>query len=224
MLTEEGGLGWWQNGAWHALDRPDGWPRLDSFCLCPCQGRRRLDLDRLAAVSGAGPTGNSAKHDLGLHAPKEPAVDLLEDRQGRLWMVTDNSGIYCLKGTNLTAYSAAEGLPSEFMRCVIQDEAGDIWAGDWRGGIARFRDAALGAGASTERRSGIWCGASSPWTGRSGSAPMPAVCCVSRTARRRASRWSRGCPITAFSSCCRMAGVPSGAAPRTGCSACPWTS
>ena len=27
------------------------------------------------------------------------------------------------------------------MRCVIEDEAGELWAGDWRGGIARFRDA-----------------------------------------------------------------------------------
>ena len=35
MVTKERGLGWWQNGAWRTLDRADGWPRLDAFCVFP---------------------------------------------------------------------------------------------------------------------------------------------------------------------------------------------
>jgi signal transduction histidine kinase/ligand-binding sensor domain-containing protein len=139
MVTKEGGLGWWLNGAWHGLGLADGWPRVDSFCVFPAndggvwistvyRGLWRWLDGRFSEVKPS--------RDL----MKEPAVDLLEDRRGRLWMVTDKSGLYCLSGTNLTAYSTPEGLPSEFMRCVIQDQAGEIWAGDWKGGIARFRD------------------------------------------------------------------------------------
>ncbi len=139
MVTSEGGLGWWENGAWRALDRADGWQRLDAFCILPAKdGGVWISTVRRGLWRWA--DGRFSEQDLGPNTPKGPAVDLLEDRQGRLWMVTDSSGLYCLKGTNLTAYSTAQGLPSRYMRCVIQDEAGEIWAADWRGGLARFRD------------------------------------------------------------------------------------
>jgi signal transduction histidine kinase/ligand-binding sensor domain-containing protein len=138
MVTAEGRLGWWQKGAWRAMERADGWPRLDSFCVCPARdGGVWISTVRRGLWRWS--EGLMREHDLGVNVPREPAVDLLEDRQGRLWMVTDNSGVYCLNQTNLTAYSTEEGLPSRFMRCVIEDEQGSIWAADWRGGIARFR-------------------------------------------------------------------------------------
>ena len=140
MVTSEGGLGWWRDGAWHALERGHGWPRLDAFCVCPARdGGVWVSTVRRGLWRWS--EGAIREHDLGANAPKQPAVDLLEDRQGRLWMVTDSSGVYCLKGTNLTAYSAKQGLPGRFIRCVIEDQAGEIWAGDWRGGIARFQGA-----------------------------------------------------------------------------------
>ena len=65
-------------------------------------------------------------------------MDLLEDRRGRLWMVTDNTGVYCLETNRVTSYTAADGLPSGLIRRVVEDDAGDVWAGDWEGGISRF--------------------------------------------------------------------------------------
>lgn len=140
LVTTEGGLGWWQDGTWHALERANGWPRRDAFCVCPARdggvwvSTPRRGLWRCSE-------GGAREQPLRANALKEPAVDLLEDRQGRLWMVTDSSGVYCLKGTNLTVYAAEQGLPGRFIRCVIEDPAGEIWAADWRGGIARFRGA-----------------------------------------------------------------------------------
>lgn len=139
IATAEGGLSWWQDGTWHTLRRTESWPQPDVFCVCPAReggvwistvGRR---LWRWSA-------GLTRERDLSPGVLKEPAVDLLEDRQGRLWMATESSGVYCLNGTNLTAYSTDHGLPSRYIRCVTEDENGEIWAGDWRGGIARFRD------------------------------------------------------------------------------------
>jgi ligand-binding sensor domain-containing protein len=139
LVTNDGGLGWWQNGAWRSLDRADGWPRLDAYCVYPAKdGGVWISTVKRSLWRWA--DGRFSEVDLGPGRPKEPAVDLMEDRQGRLWMVTDNSGLYCLSGTNLAAYTTSSGLPSERMRRVIQDEAGDIWAGDWQGGIARFAE------------------------------------------------------------------------------------
>ena len=138
MVTSERGLGWWRNGAWHTLDRGDGWPRLDAYCVLPSNDGG-VWLSTVYRGLWHWSEGRFSEVQWGSSFSPEPAVDLLEDRQGRLWLVPDSSGIYCLKGTNLTAYSTAEGLPSRYMRCVVEDQAGDVWAGDWRGGIARFR-------------------------------------------------------------------------------------
>ena len=55
-------------------------------------------------------------------------------------MVTDNQGVYCREGEKLTGYSTRTGLPSMHIRHIIEDEAGDIWVGDWEGGVARFHE------------------------------------------------------------------------------------
>jgi signal transduction histidine kinase/ligand-binding sensor domain-containing protein len=139
LLTGEGGLGWWKDGTWHPLGRADGWPGYDALSVLPA-------ADGSIWVSAAGRrglwrgiNGHFSKWELGANAPRESVVDLMEDRHGRLWMVTDNSGVYCLDSGKVTNYSTREGLPSNLIRRMVEDEQGGIWAGDWEGGIARFR-------------------------------------------------------------------------------------
>ncbi|HOX57743.1 MAG TPA: two-component regulator propeller domain-containing protein [Candidatus Paceibacterota bacterium] len=137
IVTTEGALGWWHEGAWHELERA-GRPRLDALAVCPGRdGGVWISTARRGLWRWS--EGRAPERALDAGALQEPAVDLLEDRRGRLWMVTDSSGIYCLNGANLTGYRAEQGLPGRFVRCVIEDEAGQIWAADWRGGIARFQ-------------------------------------------------------------------------------------
>jgi signal transduction histidine kinase/ligand-binding sensor domain-containing protein len=138
MVWGEGGLGWWQQGAWHPLGRAQGWLGIEALCVCPANdggvwvATARRDLWRYAQ-------GQFTRQKLDSRPFKEPVVDMLEDKHGRLWMVTDNSGIFCLEGNSITNYTEREGLPSLLIRRLVQDEAGNLWAGDWQGGIARFQ-------------------------------------------------------------------------------------
>ncbi len=136
-LLSEGGLGWWQDDQWYPVGELDGWPDIESLCVLP----RRDGSVWVSTRRGIWrwQDGKFKKKELGPKAPKEPVADFLEDRQGRLWMVTDNSGLYCLQGNVLTHHLMAQGLPSNLMRRIIEDEAGELWAGDWEGGIARLK-------------------------------------------------------------------------------------
>jgi signal transduction histidine kinase/ligand-binding sensor domain-containing protein len=138
LLTAEGGLGWWQDGVWHQLSEAEGWRNFDATCVLPASdGGVWISTSRRGLWRWF--NGKVARHELD-NPPREPPVDLLEDRQGRLWMVTDNSGIYRLGEKRRNWHPMNEGLPSEHIRQIIQDEVGNLWAGDWEGAIARFQN------------------------------------------------------------------------------------
>ena len=139
LLTAEGGLGWLENGKWRQFTEADGWPGVDSLCVRPARdGTVWISTARRGLWRWR--DGKFGRHQFGGKAPKEPAVDLLEDQRGKLWMVTDNSGIYSLEANTLTEHSSDEGLLSSLIRCLAMDESGVLWAGDWEGGISRWRD------------------------------------------------------------------------------------
>jgi signal transduction histidine kinase/ligand-binding sensor domain-containing protein len=138
LATAENGLGWFKDGLWHQLGQADDWAGHDVLAIYP---------SRNGIIVSTAPRGLWRWHDgklsrvvLGEKAPKASIADLLEDRHGRIWMVTDNSGVFCREAGVVTKYNQAAGLPSNYLRCVAEDEAGDIWAADWQGGLARFHD------------------------------------------------------------------------------------
>lgn len=139
LLAAEGSLGWWQSNTWHQLGETNGWPGAEALSVAPARDGS-VWISTLRRGLWHWVDGRFSRQPLGPKPPREPAVDLLSDQRGRLWMVTDNSGIYCLEGNALKNYSADPGLASGWMRCLTEDEAGTIWAGDWEGGISRFRD------------------------------------------------------------------------------------
>ena len=139
LLAAEGSLGWWQNHAWRQLGETDGWPGFEAFSVAPAR-EGTVWISTLRRGVWRWSDGKFSRQPLGPKPPKEPVVDLLSDQQGRLWMVTDNSGIYCLEGNSLKDFSGDPGLPSGWMRCLTEAADGTIWAGDWEGGISRFRD------------------------------------------------------------------------------------
>ena len=61
---------------------------------------------------------------------------LLEDRPGRLWVGT-NVGLFRVEGGALTAYTVADGLPSEHVRRLLVDRRGVLWVAT-NHGLARF--------------------------------------------------------------------------------------
>lgn len=135
----KGGLGYWERGSWHKVEQGDGWPGLEAMCVFPAKdGGIWISTAPRGLWHWA--DGVFTECEPGFTEQGEPIMDLLEDRRGRLWMVTDNEGVYCREGQKLSSYSVQTGLPSMHIRHIVEDEAGDIWVGDWQGGIARFRE------------------------------------------------------------------------------------
>ncbi len=68
-------------------------------------------------------------------------VAMLEDRRasGVLWL-TAAAKLYRLENGEITAFSAAEGMPQSFVRAIVQDETGVIWLGTESDGLCRFAE------------------------------------------------------------------------------------
>ncbi|MES2130306.1 MAG: two-component regulator propeller domain-containing protein [Pseudomonadota bacterium] len=68
-------------------------------------------------------------------------LSLLQDRQGFIWIGTNNNGLYRFDGYHLTAYrnrpNSANSLPNDRVSALFEDAAGTIWAGT-QNGLARF--------------------------------------------------------------------------------------
>jgi signal transduction histidine kinase/ligand-binding sensor domain-containing protein len=140
LLTAEKGLGWWQNGQWHELDQAEGWTGHDSLSIFPLNDGGVV-ISTIRRGLWRQSDGKFSRVQLGPKGPKEPIADLLEDRKKRIWMVTDNTGIFCWETNQCSCYSTNQGLPSMYIRRILEDAAGEIWAGDWEGGIVRWNGA-----------------------------------------------------------------------------------
>jgi signal transduction histidine kinase/CheY-like chemotaxis protein/HPt (histidine-containing phosphotransfer) domain-containing protein len=62
----------------------------------------------------------------------------VEEADGTVWIGTNDDGLLRLRGGQVTAYTAAEGLPSEKVRPILRDRQGDLWLGT-TGGLVRMR-------------------------------------------------------------------------------------
>lgn len=67
---------------------------------------------------------------------------LCEDQQHRLWIATDNLGLYCWQNGELREFDATKQLPSSHVNCLLLDRAGDLWIGTDQG-LARWRQKTL---------------------------------------------------------------------------------
>ena len=80
------------------------------------------------------------------HDPDDPrslagerGVILHRDRQGELWIGTQSGGLsrYLGDGRGFESFSTAEGLPSDSVLGILEDEAGRLWLSTYNG-LARF--------------------------------------------------------------------------------------
>ena len=67
---------------------------------------------------------------------------LLMDRNGALWVGTDNLGLYHIYRGRVDHFGRADGLSSDTVLDLFEDREGDIWVAS-EGGIDRFRDTAV---------------------------------------------------------------------------------
>jgi ligand-binding sensor domain-containing protein/signal transduction histidine kinase len=80
-------------------------------------------------------------NDLGAYRwTNRPIYDLCEDRESRLWVGTLGSGLfrYDLSG-GVLHLTSQNGLPTDFVRCVMEDREGNVWVGTEGGGLCRLK-------------------------------------------------------------------------------------
>ena len=63
-----------------------------------------------------------------------------EDRQGNLWIGTQEAGLYRLQKQLIRSYSREQGLIDRDTYATYQDRSGAVWVGAWHLGLSRFAD------------------------------------------------------------------------------------
>ncbi len=96
---------------------------------------RRAGAGTVAAAGGGSRQG--AWHSFGTldGLPSLAVSALLQDRQGALWIGTEESGVVHFDGARFTAYTTADGLASNAVFSMWEDRRGHLWFGS--GTIAR---------------------------------------------------------------------------------------
>jgi ligand-binding sensor domain-containing protein/signal transduction histidine kinase len=65
------------------------------------------------------------------------ARNLLRTRDGSLWIGTDGSGLFRISAGGTAHYTMLQGLPNNFIRCMIEGRDGSLWIG-MDEGVSRF--------------------------------------------------------------------------------------
>ena len=67
--------------------------------------------------------------------PSEPlwVSDLCEDRAGRLWIGTQQRGLYSISAGTISHYQEAQGLSNDFITSLAADHDGNLWVGTHAG-------------------------------------------------------------------------------------------
>jgi signal transduction histidine kinase/ligand-binding sensor domain-containing protein len=63
-----------------------------------------------------------------------------EDRQGNLWIGTQEEGLYRLQKQSIRSYTREQGLVDRDTYATYQDRSGAVWVGAWHSGLSRFAD------------------------------------------------------------------------------------
>lgn len=119
----------------------------------------------LARISG----GRAEPHIFGaLHGTK--VRNLLQDRDGSLWIGSDGSGLFHLAKGSVLRYTTAQGLVNNFIRVLVQARDGSLWIGTDEGvshfSGGRFRNYGIRDGLAyfgirsmmEDRQGGLWIG------------------------------------------------------------------
>jgi signal transduction histidine kinase/ligand-binding sensor domain-containing protein/CheY-like chemotaxis protein len=78
-----------------------------------------------------------------LHTSEPTPIHLIhQDHAGNLWVATWSQGLFVIGENGTRHFSLAEGLPSDFVFGIDEDEKGDMWLGTSRG-LALIRDGKL---------------------------------------------------------------------------------
>jgi len=130
-----GGLAVWSQGRFASLTERDGL-RSEAIVALYQDAERSLWVGTEAG-------GLVRLRDAPFTSQETPGVrgavwSILEDPEGSFWIGTNENGLLRLSHGQLTAFTAADGLPAEKVRPILKDRHGDLWLGT-TGGLVRMR-------------------------------------------------------------------------------------
>lgn len=69
--------------------------------------------------------------------------DLLNDREGNIWLATNGEGLYRYSGATFTAVDERMGLGGTQVSCIAKDDFGNVYFGAFDGGLYRYFNGSL---------------------------------------------------------------------------------
>ncbi|MFL6227869.1 MAG: two-component regulator propeller domain-containing protein [Pyrinomonadaceae bacterium] len=72
--------------------------------------------------------------------PSDRIISLYEDREGLLWLGTDNRGLALVRREAVRFLSPEEGLAGSNVYPIVEDAQGGVWVGTWDGGLSHYAD------------------------------------------------------------------------------------
>lgn len=72
--------------------------------------------------------------------PKAAILDLFRDSKDNIWFATQNNGagFYNPNDSSFTYFTEEDGLANNHVRCIMEDDWGNIWLGTSGGGISKY--------------------------------------------------------------------------------------
>lgn len=120
---------------------PPAFPRTNDYVIHLCAGRDGrfwvLTGDRLWRWR----PGDAASEVERRPWNDTPVSRMLEDRAGRLWIGTQERGLYCRHPDGeYRHFSRTNGLASDWIRSLLEDREGTLWVGTGGGGLCALRE------------------------------------------------------------------------------------
>jgi ligand-binding sensor domain-containing protein/signal transduction histidine kinase len=84
------------------------------------------------------------------NVPGADIHDMLEDRNGNIWIASTTQGLLRVRGQQVSRYSMQNGLSNDEAMCLYEDRDGNLWIGTNVGGLDRLRDGNLTTFATEE--------------------------------------------------------------------------
>lgn len=72
--------------------------------------------------------------------PADTVRAVLPDSKGRVWVGTENRGLFLLSGGRVKRFTTADGFAAISIRAMLEDRDGNIWIGTVGNGLCRFND------------------------------------------------------------------------------------
>jgi len=134
-------------GVMHVVDRPDR-PRSLARTENVTSGTAttvmspvtRVPLSLSAIKHRLFETRDNENAPLLIRDTRSAVMDVTQDRQGNVWIVTSGSGVFVVPAEPLVGYTAADELPDENVLRVVESLDGRVYAITRRGGVAQLRD------------------------------------------------------------------------------------